>query len=64
MITTLTIKKAKGGWEASIYEDERQVARIKGVSRSQVVSEGLHYFLLYIDDASELEKLYNKKIGD
>ena len=62
MATTLTIKKAKDGWEASIYEDERQVAKIKGANQLQVANEGFHYFLLYIDDATELEKLYNKKV--
>ena len=62
MATTLTIKKVKDGWEASIYEDECQVAKIKGANQLQVANEGFHYFLLYIDDAIELEKLYNKKV--
>lgn len=62
MPTILTIKKAKDGWEASIYEDEHQVAKIKGTNQIQVANEGFHYFLLYIDDATELENLYNKKV--
>jgi hypothetical protein len=52
-ITTLTIKKVKDGWEASIYEDKLRVAKIKGINQLQVANEGFHYFLLYMDDAIE-----------
>ena len=52
MITTLTVKKVKGGWEASIYEDDVRVVKIEGVDRTQVVREGLNYLIQYINDES------------
>ena len=65
MVTTLTIKKVKDGWEALIYENELQVAKIEGMNHLQVATEGFRYFLKYLDDAIELEleKLYNKKVN-
>jgi hypothetical protein len=52
MITTLTVKKVKNGWEASIYEDDVRVVKIEGVDRTQVVREGLNYLIQYINDES------------
>ncbi len=62
MVTTLTIKKVNDKWEALIYENELQVAKIEGMNQLQVANEGFQYFLKYLDDAIELEKLYNKKV--
>lgn len=52
MITTLTVKKVKNGWEASIYEDDVRVVKIEGVDRTQAVREGLNYLIQYINDES------------
>ena len=60
MPTTLMVKKVKNGWEASIYENKIQVTKIEGANQLQVANEGFQYFLKYVDDAIELEKLYNK----